>query len=274
MLKQRIIFGVLGVIAAIAIIFFASVQVIGVCIAIIAALGLWEFYRVTGLFSKKSPSVFLGYTYAAFLYVYTILTGSVNSYVFLLSVLIYVFLLLTLTVMFHDKMSFNEAAVSFLGTVYIAVFFLHIVLIRALNSGKLLIWILFICAWATDTFAYIFGKTMGKHKLCPKISPKKTVEGSLGGILGCMLCVFVYTLAVSGICGFGANYASALAAAALGALFSQVGDLAASCIKREHGAKDYSNLIPGHGGILDRFDSVLFISPLIYYILAHFPIFM
>ncbi|MBO5743285.1 MAG: phosphatidate cytidylyltransferase, partial [Clostridia bacterium] len=120
--------------------------------------------------------------------------------------------------------------------------------------------------------AYFAGRTLGKHKLCPKLSPKKTVEGAIGGTLGCVICICVYAY----LCGkckvVSVNYISATFFAILTAVFSQFGDLAASRIKREYGVKDYGNLIPGHGGILDRFDSALLISPLVYYFTLYFPV--
>ena len=142
-----------------------------------------------------------------------------------------------------------------------------------MDYGKVLVWILFISAWSTDTFAYFSGLTFGKHKLCPAISPKKTVEGSIGGILGCIICTELYAYIIASVNNLEFSWINAGLCAFTASIISQIGDLAASCIKREHGAKDYGNLIPGHGGVLDRFDSVLFIAPVVYYLIKYLPIF-
>jgi len=141
-----------------------------------------------------------------------------------------------------------------------------------LEYGNILIWLLFVSAWATDSMAYFTGMAIGKHKLCPKISPKKTVEGAIGGILGCVVFDILFIYIISRFNTFSVNYTNAIILALLASVFSQIGDLAASRIKREYDVKDFGNLIPGHGGILDRFDSALLISPVVYYILLIFPV--
>jgi len=144
------------------------------------------------------------------------------------------------------------------GYIYITVFFRFVYYTAQLENG-FLVWFIFIIAWSTDTFAYFTGSLLGRKKLAPSISPKKTVEGAIGGILGSALCTFAYATvfipqmsSVSIIFGV------------IGSMVSQTGDLHASIIKRRNGAKDFGNLIPGHGGILDRFDSILFTAPFVY----------
>ena len=123
----------------------------------------------------------------------------------------------------------------------------------------------FMIAWATDTFAFATGKLFGKHKLIPEISPKKTVEGAIGGIVFATLAFLLYGFGVELFTDLTANYLVLAISGAILAVISQIGDLIASLIKREHGVKDYSNLLPGHGGIMDRFDSILAVStPLIF----------
>lgn len=272
MLKQRLIFGALGIVAALAVIIFCSVTVIGCCVGVIALIGMYEFFKVTGLLKKKSPSVFAGFAFAAFIFALAIFKADILKDNLLLIISAYVFVLMCFMVLFRSKMSFADAATSFLGTAYISIFFMHILFIRQTNAGHLNIWLIFISAWSTDTFAYFAGRLLGKHKLCPNISPKKTVEGAIGGTLGCVICICVYVFLCARYTSFNANYISAAVLAALTSVFSQFGDLCASCIKREHNVKDYGNLIPGHGGILDRFDSALLISPLCYYLCQYWPV--
>lgn len=138
-------------------------------------------------------------------------------------------------------------------------------------TGKYLVWLVFLCSWGSDTCAYVVGVLFGKHKMTPKLSPKKSVEGAIGGIVGAALLFVLYVYLIeryfeSG--QFGISMAGAAALGAVGALVSMVGDLAASAIKRDYGIKDYGKLIPGHGGIMDRFDSVIIAAPLIFIGLA------
>ena len=272
MLKQRLIFGALGIVAALFVLLFCSVNVISLCVGVIALIGMYEFFKVTGLVNKKTPALYLGFVFALVLYTVAIFNSGFLKENLMPFIAAYVFILMVSMVLFHSNLTFSDAALSFLGTLYISIFFLHIIFIRQSELGNLNIWLIFISAWATDTFAYFAGRTLGKHKLCPKVSPKKTVEGAIGGTLGCVICICVYAY----LCGkckvVSVNYISATFFAILTAVFSQFGDLAASRIKREYGVKDYGNLIPGHGGILDRFDSALLISPLVYYFTLYFPI--
>lgn len=137
---------------------------------------------------------------------------------------------------------------------------------RELTQGAFLVWLIILCSWGCDTCAYCVGMLIGKHKMAPKLSPKKSIEGGIGGILGAALLGAVYALAINQFAaGADANVLEYALICGVGGMISQVGDLAASAIKRNHDIKDYGKLIPGHGGILDRFDSVIFTAPIIYY---------
>lgn len=272
MLKQRLIFGALGVILAIAVITLCPSYIIGICVGVLSLIALGEFYNVTGLLGKKSPAVIEGMLFCIICTIFAVMHSFSSINLIAYCIIALVFALMVSLVLFHGKFSFSDAAISLLGTVYITVFFLHVLFVRQLEFGKILIWVLFIPAWATDTFAYFCGRAFGKHKLCPSVSPKKTVEGAIGGVVGCVLCVVLYVYIISKTCAMQANLINAAVLALIASVFSQFGDLAASCIKREYGVKDYGNLIPGHGGILDRFDSAILIAPLIYCMLSTLPI--
>jgi phosphatidate cytidylyltransferase len=143
--------------------------------------------------------------------------------------------------------------------------------VREMNNGIWLVWIIFIGSWISDTAAYCVGMLIGKHKLSPIVSPKKSIEGSIGGIVGSALVGAIYAICVKSKLDMSFNPIIAFSIiSAASSVISQIGDLAASAIKRKHDIKDYGTLIPGHGGILDRFDSVIFTAPIVYYLATFF----
>ncbi len=146
----------------------------------------------------------------------------------------------------------------FYGYVYITIFFRFIFYTAQLDNAYV-VWLIFIIAWSTDTFAYFAGLLFGKHKLAPIISPKKTIEGAIGGIVGCAVSTFIFsTIFIPEMANISILFGI------VGSMISQMGDLNASMIKRSNGIKDFGHIIPGHGGILDRFDSILFTAPYVY----------
>lgn len=159
---------------------------------------------------------------------------------------------------------------TFFGLFYVAIMLSYVYQARELPQGAFLVWLVFICSWGCDTCAYCVGVLIGKHKMAPKLSPKKSIEGAVGGVAGAALIGALYALAVNHFAQVGAPVGMYAAIGAVGGLISMVGDLAASAIKRNHNIKDYGKLIPGHGGILDRFDSVIFTAPIIYYMAVLF----
>lgn len=155
----------------------------------------------------------------------------------------------------------EDSLATLFGIIYVVFFSYHIVWIDQ-SAHKIMIWLVFLTAFGTDIMAYFTGMALGKHKLCPNLSPKKSVEGAVGGVLGSMVLCGLFGLAI----GQGTEGLIVCVIIGLvGSVAAQLGDLSASALKRRMGIKDYGNLIPGHGGIMDRFDSVLFTSPLIYY---------
>lgn len=156
---------------------------------------------------------------------------------------------------------------AFFCVAYAPVMLSFIYMVRTLPYGIYTVWMIFISSWICDTCAYAVGMMIGKHKLAPVLSPKKSVEGALGGVIGSALvgAVYAYFVVEHAVSEQEITWAFALISAA-GAVISQVGDLAASAIKRNHEIKDYGKLIPGHGGVMDRFDSVIFTAPMIYFL--------
>lgn len=163
----------------------------------------------------------------------------------------------------------EQVMAAFFELIYAPVLLSFLYIIReGWSRGFYLVWLVFLCSWGSDTCAYCVGVLFGKHKMAPKLSPKKSVEGAIGGVVGAALLFVLYTQLVINPFSAGwynLHWIGAMCLGAVGALVSMIGDLAASAIKRDHDIKDYGNLIPGHGGIMDRFDSVIVAAPLIFF---------
>lgn len=257
-MKTRILSGVL----MLPLLIFVVLGGIPLAIAcfIIGVMGIREFFNCFKAADIKA-SEGIAVASAAMLYtVYlTVPNGKeLNDYI-----MPWLFLSVAASMLYLFK--FNErkledALVTIIGIVYIVFFPLHVSLTEQSGEYGILVWLIFLTAFGTDIMAYFTGYAIGKHKLAPNISPKKTIEGSIGGVVGSIvLCgIFGYFVVPEIL-------VHCLVIGAIGGIISQLGDLTASIFKRKLGVKDYGNLIPGHGGILDRFDSVLFTAPMVYY---------
>lgn len=170
------------------------------------------------------------------------------------------------------KLPFEKIAVCFVAGVILPLLLGAVVRIHNTGEGSAFVFIPFVLAFMSDTGAYFVGLKFGKHKLAPVISPKKTIEGVVGGVLGAMVGMMIYCLFLEAFFGFDANYLYGLIYAAIGSLVGVFGDLCFSVIKRQVGIKDYGNLIPGHGGILDRFDSMMIVGPVAEILLLLLPV--
>ena len=178
--------------------------------------------------------------------------------VFLAELFVYVFT--------FPKYQAEQIASAVFSFLYAPVMLSFIDFTRMLDKGIYLVWLVLICSWGSDTCAYCVGMLIGKHKMSPVLSPKKSIEGAIGGVVGAALLGGIYAAVVGAHLEAENPIITYAVICAVGALISMVGDLAASAIKRNHDIKDYGKLIPGHGGILDRFDSVIFTAPVIYFL--------
>ena len=183
---------------------------------------------------------------------------------FAVLIMILVIVLMCVYVFTYPKYSTEQIFTTFFGFFYVVVMLSFVYLIRMLPGGVFLVWLIFICSWGSDTSAYCVGLTIGKRKLAPVLSPKKSVEGAIGGVIGAALLSVLYGVAINHFAGAHVSVIHFGIVGAVGSGVSQIGDLAASAVKRSHGIKDFGKLIPGHGGVLDRFDSVIFTAPIIY----------
>lgn len=171
----------------------------------------------------------------------------------------------------HGKLPFQQVAITMVAGLLIPFLLSALVRIRLMDAGVYLIAVPFVMAFMPDTGAYLVGSAFGKHKLCPEISPKKTVEGLFGGFLGGIVGMIIYGFVLQHFFGFTVNYITAVIYGILGTGAATFGDLMFSVIKRQTGIKDYGKLLPGHGGILDRFDSVTIVAPIAELLLLILP---
>lgn len=268
----RVISGIVLVLIALVTI-LAGGPVLAATLFFISLIAFFELSRATGIHTQESKingleaAGYLAVTcYYGLLYFGKGMIGDDkwNVCIFL-SVILTLMAMMFVYVFTFPHYQASQVMAAFFSFVYAPVMLSCIYLTRSLNHGIYLVWMIFISSWICDTCAYFAGITLGKHKLTPKLSPKKSIEGAIGGVLGSAVvgALFGYFVVEHIIEEQNVTWVFALISAA-GACISQVGDLAASGIKRNHEIKDYGRLIPGHGGIMDRFDSVIFTAPMVY----------
>lgn len=263
-MKERLFGGFLvGILTAIML--FPGGVVSAAVICVIALMGLREVYKVFQL--DKTIVAWIGYV--ATVCVYGLIYFQMSQFLFP-SVMIVLLLILAVYVFTFPKYKETDIARTFFGFVYVAIMLSFLLQIRLEESGLLLSIFVLISSWGNDVFAYLVGVSIGKHKFTPRLSPKKSIEGFIGGIAGAGVLGYGYALIFSNVMPFEPIYCAIIAA--VGAIPAVIGDLVASAIKRNNDIKDYAKLIPGHGGIMDRFDSVIFTAPIIYYLVVLFNI--
>ncbi len=257
MFKTRLISGIVLVIIALATIISGS-WILFFTLLAVSLIGMRELYKVMKVSDEHVTVLELVGYLGAVLY-YIAMKADFGNYG-TMAIIISMILILFVYVFGYPKYHAEQVMAAFFGVVYVAVMLSFIYLTRSLPDGKFLVWLIFLCSWGCDTCAYCVGMLIGKHKMAPVLSPKKSIEGAIGGVAGAALLGVIYAAATQG------KMAEYALICAVGALISMVGDLAASAIKRNQNIKDYGKLIPGHGGILDRFDSVIITAPVIYYL--------
>lgn len=234
----------------------------------ISLIGMFEFHRMAGL--NKS----------ALFYINWVLCLGLDALLFFgkteladLMPIVALLILMGIYVVRYPKFDAKEIFTSYTGFVYVAVLLSFLYRIRVEENGMLLLWLVFIGTWGSDTCAYCIGCLFGKHKAFPVLSPKKSVEGCVGGVAGTALIAGIYAVCLSRfVDGVSVSVVTFVVIGILASVVSQIGDLAASAMKRHYEIKDYGKLIPGHGGILDRFDSIIFTAPLVYIMVQIFAL--
>ncbi len=253
-MQKRVISGILGAILLLLVVFLGEWP-LRIGVALVSVLMVWELFRAAKLHSLLVlPSAIFAASLGA---------GIIPPQFIEVAVCLFLLIVLIALLVRHKTLAAGEVGLMFLFALFIGSFMGCITKIRMMPQGAYLIWLVFIGAWVSDSAAYFTGCFLGKRKLIPEVSPKKTVEGAIGGAVGTAICFFLFAaifgekagdLSPFGMC-IGGLFASAC---------GQVGDLVASVIKRQYGVKDYGKIMPGHGGAMDRFDSILFVAPAIY----------
>ncbi|MBQ8906997.1 MAG: phosphatidate cytidylyltransferase [Clostridia bacterium] len=265
-MKQRIITALIGCLVLFPVLFFSGTIVFPIACCLCSLVGAYELLSCFGA-KKRIRLAVPTYLYALALPLLShfLWKESTAYYVCFVSIVSFVLILyyFGVCVFSRNHERFAVLAQLAISVIYVVVGFTTLALLRRLDNGAYLFLLAFIGAWITDIMAYFTGYFFGKHKLCPEISPKKTVEGSIGGALFCVLFFLLYAFILQHFFSFAPNYLFFGISGFVISVISQVGDLAASVIKRENNLKDFGNILPGHGGIIDRFDSMLPVSPLL-----------
>ena len=259
-MRTRIITAVVAIAVFLAVVYFLPSACFAVAVSVVCSVAAFELTCKSGIVTL-TPMTAVSCVFAAaapFLVSVSGFEKYVLVYLFAAVVAFFAVWLFN-----YGKATLVMVLTSFFAGAILPIMFSFIVRIRALDNGGVLILLPFLAAWMTDTGAYFTGVFLGKHKLCEKISPKKTVEGAIGGIITCVisLVAFAYFFKLP------VNYISFGVGALVLSLLAQAGDLSFSIIKREYNIKDYGNIMPGHGGVLDRFDSTMFTVPATYILL-------
>lgn len=279
-MKQRVVTAVIILAVIVPIILLSEYIVYPIALSLLSFMAVYEMLRVLELHKKKRVS-WISYVISllAPLFTHNVFLGEnavrAKDYLLIVAGVLFLYLLYLMGAAVFSKgsLTVSNLAEVFLTVTYITVSFTALSLLRYIKGGNVSFLLVFIGAWVSDVGAYFVGSLIGKHKLIPEVSPKKTVEGAIGGVLLASLVFVVYGLLIDTLSEtLSPNYIVLAVAGVLVAVVSQIGDLIASLIKRERGVKDYGTLLPGHGGIMDRFDSIIAVSvPLLIICLSFTP---
>ncbi len=279
-MKDRTITSVVILAVMLGLVIFSGYIVYPMGLAALAVIALFEILRVVGAYKNPAlaiPAYLFGAAFPVGAYFVRPDTVILFLMAFAGSIFVYLLWLMGVSVFSKGKTPFSRISEVFCAVIYVTVSVTSLSLIRYLdrNTGVWAVVLVFVISWVCDTSAFAVGSLMGKHKLIPEVSPKKTVEGAVGGIVFSTVICLLYGLGLSLVFkDMTVNYLVLGFCGAVLAVVSQLGDLVASLIKREYGVKDYGNILPGHGGLMDRFDSVLAVSTILLIIYIIFPPFV
>ena len=270
-MKTRVLFGVVGFAFVLLALYVFPAIVLELAVAALCVLATYEVLGSTRLVTNRLELllcllVSLGLAIGHFTVLPVSLSAVVQGLIFVLLVGSF-----AIELKFHDSMRVAQVSWGFFGALIVPYLMLSLVRIFQMDFqpvgetnfhvGQFIVLLPLLAAWGADTCALFAGMLFGKHKLAPVVSPKKTVEGAVGGVVGGAVLVLIAALIMNALMGLEMPVWAALVLGAAGAVLGEVGDLSFSVIKRQTGIKDYGHIFPGHGGVLDRFDSVLFVAP-------------
>ena len=262
---KRVTSALLGFPLVVIILTFGNKYIVDIFLAFVAMLGMQEYFNAVE--KKSKPVRWIGYFACLLIALIHIVPENLNIQVsksILMLLMPTIVLILFLHVIITNmKINFKDIAYTLFGMTYVIGCIIFLALLRGIENGRILVWYAIIAAWGTDIFAYIIGKRFGNHKFS-EVSPKKSIEGCVAGIMGAVIIAILYTVAINEIFELQYSYLFVIISTAILSIIGQIGDFSASSIKRYVDIKDYSNLIPGHGGMLDRIDSLMFLAPFAY----------
>ena len=262
---KRITSALLGFPLVLLVLILGNKYVVDIFLAFIAFLSMDEYFNAISKVSN--PVRWVGYLSCLIIACVHIIPAEHIIMFSILTVPTILIILFAQVVATEMRTSFKDIAYTFLGIFYVVYFTMFVALINGKTDGKILIWYAIFAAWATDVFAYFIGKYFGKHKFS-KVSPKKSIEGCIAGTVGAVAIMLAYTYFANTFWGQNYSYLYVTLIGIVLSLLGQIGDFAASSIKRYVDIKDFSNLIPGHGGMLDRIDSLIFLAPFAFALLS------
>lgn len=262
---KRTITGVIALPVLAIILIFSNTIIMDIFTAIIACISMYEYFHCFKSTNKANPSQYLGYIYCILIAFTHFVDERLLTSILIAIIPVSLVVLFAELVLSKGKKTVTDITVTMLGICYIPLMLIYLSLVRDIEldhglNGKILIWFVLIASWGSDIFAYFIGRHFGKHKLTA-VSPNKTVEGAVAGVVGAILLGILFAILCNTIWGVGINYLLIGCIMAVLSIVGQIGDLAASSIKRYCEIKDFSELIPGHGGMLDRIDSIIFVLP-------------
>lgn len=279
-MKERVLSGIVIAVLAILCCYLGGIT-LAVVLTVLSLIAYYELTKATKVLEdNKKINGLQAVGYVGIIAYYAVLYLTTNFELLLSIIMLVLIATMFVYVVTYPKYDSKQIFASLFSFVYGAVLLSFMLLVRmytnafdigGFNSGFFFVWFILIAAWVSDTCAYFVGVLFGKHKIFPRLSPKKTIEGCLGGVAGSFLVntIYGYFLYKYNVIGIGTFFLFG-AIGAIGSIVAQIGDLTASAIKRNNDIKDYGHLIPGHGGIMDRFDSIIFVSPLVYIMISIF----
>jgi len=258
-MKTRILVAAVGLPLLLLVLLVMPAIATGILIAAMSVIAVYELLFCTGLV-RDIRLVGVSALMALFVGIWN--SGYREWDVFLLATWLYFMILFGLMIASHARLRFESVCVSAFAGIVIPMLLSSLTRILTLDQGRFYILVPLVLSFGTDSAAYFVGMAFGRHKMAPVISPKKSWEGAAGGVLGGMLLMLLYAMILDVAFRFEVAYGAAMLYGAMGAVTCVLGDLVFSVVKRQTGIKDYGSLLPGHGGILDRFDSMTLVAPL------------